>query len=301
MHIEFRHLRTIKAIHDAGGLAKAAEILHITQSALSHQVKGLEDQAGVELFARRSKPLRLSAAGLKLLRLAERILPEIDATEAEFAAIRQGRAGRLHIAIECHACFEWLFPVLEAFRRVWPDIDIDIRPGLAFTALQALAREDVDLVISSDPERIEGITFNPLFDYSPTFIASASSPLAAKPFVEARDFADQTLLTYPIDRARSDVFSLLLTPAKVEPKAHRQVELTTVILMLVASGRGVAVLPDWVLREVKYQPDYVTKRVTEQGLTKRLYAATREEDVTEPYMAHFLRLARTEPVKLQRA
>ncbi|ETD83593.1 LysR family transcriptional regulator [Rhodobacter capsulatus] len=301
MHIEFRHLRTIKAIHDAGGLAKAAEILHITQSALSHQVKGLEDQAGVELFARRSKPLRLSAAGLKLLRLAERILPEIDATEAEFAAIRQGRAGRLHIAIECHACFEWLFPVLEAFRRVWPEIDIDIRPGLAFTALQALAREDVDLVISSDPERIEGITFNPLFDYSPTFIASANSPLATKPFVEARDFADQTLLTYPIDRARSDVFSLLLTPAKVEPKAHRQVELTTVILMLVASGRGVAVLPDWVLREVKYQPDYVTKRVTEQGLTKRLYAATREEDVTEPYMAHFLRLARTEPVKLQRA
>lgn len=301
MHIEFRHLRTIKAIHDAGGLAKAAEILHITQSALSHQVKGLEDQAGVELFARRSKPLRLSAAGLKLLRLAERILPEIDATEAEFAAIRQGRAGRLHIAIECHACFDWLFPVLEAFRRVWPEIDIDIRPGLAFTALQALAREDVDLVISSDPERIEGITFNPLFDYSPTFIASASSPLAAKPYVVAEDFADQTLLTYPIDRARSDVFSLLLTPAKVEPKAHRQVELTTVILMLVASGRGVAVLPDWVLREAKYQPDYVTKRVTEQGLTKRLYAATREEDVTEPYMAHFLRLARTEPVKLQRA
>ncbi|KQB13309.1 LysR family transcriptional regulator [Rhodobacter capsulatus] len=301
MHIEFRHLRTIKAIHDAGGLAKAADILHITQSALSHQVKGLEDQAGVELFARRSKPLRLSAAGLKLLRLAERILPEIDATEAEFAAIRQGRAGRLHIAIECHACFEWLFPVLEAFRRVWPEIDIDIRPGLAFTALQALAREDVDLVISSDPERIEGITFNPLFDYSPTFIAAASSPLAVKPFVEARDFTDQTLLTYPIDRARSDVFSLLLTPAKVEPKAHRQVELTTVILMLVASGRGVAVLPDWVLREVKYQPDYVTKRVTEAGLTKRLYAATREEDVTAPYMAHFLRLARTEPVKLQRA
>ncbi|PTV96278.1 LysR family transcriptional regulator [Rhodobacter aestuarii] len=301
MHLEFRHLRTIKAIHDAGGLAKAADILHITQSALSHQVKGLEEQAGVELFARRSKPLRLSAAGLKLLRLAERILPEIEATEAEFAAIRQGRVGRLHIAIECHACYDWLFPVLEAFRRAWPDIDIDIRPGLAFNALPALAREEVDLVISSDPEKLEGITFNPLFDYSPTFIAAAHSPLAEKPFVVAEDFVDQTLITYPIDRARSDVFSLLLTPARVTPKAHRQVELTAVILMLVASGRGVAVLPDWVLREVKYQPDYITKPVTENGLTKRLYAATRAEDIAEPYMAHFLRLARTEPVKLQRA
>ena len=301
MHLEFRHLRTIKAIHDAGGLAKAADVLHITQSALSHQIKGLEDQAGVELFVRRSKPLKLSAAGMKLLRLAERILPEIAATEAEFEALRSGRAGRLHIAIECHACFDWLFPVLERFRHAWPDIDVDIRPGLAFKALHALAREEVDLVISSDPEDIEGVTFNPLFDYAPTFIAAANSPLAAKPFIEAEDFADQTLITYPIDRGRSDIFTQLLTPARVEPKAVRQVELTAVILMLVASNRGVAVLPDWVLREVKYQPDYITRPVTEHGLTKRLYAATRTEDATQPFMAHFLRLARTEPVKLQRA
>ncbi|MEZ5686337.1 MAG: LysR family transcriptional regulator [Paracoccaceae bacterium] len=301
MHLEFRHLRTIKAIHDAGGLARAADILHITQSALSHQIKGLEDQAGVELFVRRSKPLKLSAAGMKLLRLAERILPEIEATEEEFRALREGRAGRLHLAIECHACFDWLFPVLEQFRRAWPEIDVDIRPGLAFNALPALEREEVDLVISSDPEEIAGVTFNPLFDYHPTFVAAATNPLAQKPFVVAEDFADQTLITYPVDRGRIDIFTKLLTPARVEPRAHRQVELTAVILMLVASNRGVAVLPDWVLREVKYRPDYVTRPVTEGGLTKRLYAATRTEDATEPFMAHFLRLARTEPVKLQRA
>lgn len=301
MHLEFRHLRTIKAIHDAGGLARAADVLHITQSALSHQIKGLEDQAGVELFVRRSKPLKLSSAGMKLLRLAEHILPEIDAVEEEFRALREGRAGRLHIAIECHACFDWLFPVLEQFRRAWPEIDVDIRPGLAFNAMSALMREEVDLVISSDPEKLDGITFNPLFDYHPTFVAAANNPLADKPFVVAEDFADQTLITYPVDRGRIDIFTQLLMPARVEPKAHRQVELTAVILMLVASNRGVAVLPDWVLREVKYQPDYITRPVTEGGLTKRLYAATRSEDATEPYMAHFLRLARTEPVKLQRA
>lgn len=301
MHLELRHLRTIKAIHDAGGLARAADVLHITQSALSHQVKGLEDQAGVELFVRRSKPLKLSAAGLRLLRLAERVLPEVTATEAEFSALRSGRAGRLHIAIECHACFDWLFPVLEQFRHAWPEVDVDIRPGLAFGALPALLRQEVDLVISSDPETIEGVTFHPLFDYAPMLVAAATSRLAAKPWVEAEDFRDQVLITYPMDRGRLDVFTELLAPAKVEPRAVRQVELTAVILMLVASGRGVAVLPDWVLREVKYQPDYITRPVTERGLTKRLYAATRVEDATEPFMAHFLRLARTEPVKLQRA
>ena len=301
MHLEFRHLRTIKAIHEAGGLARAADLMNITQSALSHQVKGLEDQAGVELFVRRTKPLRLSSAGLRLLRLAEKVLPEVEALEEDFRNLQSGKSGRLHIAIECHACFEWLFPVLELFRKAWPDVDVDIRPGLAFDAMPALRREEVDLVVSSDPEALDGIDFNPLFDYEPVFVASAQNPLAEKPFVEAEDFRDQMLITYPVDRARLDVFSQLLTPAKVEPRGTRQVELTAVILLLVASNRGVAVLPDWVVREVRYHSDYVTRPLTETGITRRLYAATRDEDTTKPFMAHLLRLARTEPLKLQRS
>jgi LysR family transcriptional regulator for metE and metH len=301
MYIELRHLRTIRAIQQAGGLARAAEVLNMTQSALSHQVKGLEDQAGMELFVRRSKPMRLSAAGHRMLRAAERILPEIDAMEEEFRALRAGRTGRLHIAIECHACFDWLFPVLEMFRHAWPEIDVDIRAGLAFEALPALNREDVDLVISSDREPPPGIVFNPLFDYHPTFVASSQNPLAEKAFITAEDFRDQVLITYPVSRDKLDIFTEILTPAKVEPRAQRTAELTAVILMLVGSNRGVAVLPDWVMREVKSNADYVTRPLGPEPVLKRMYAATRVEDAGKAYMAHFLRLARSEPVKLQRA
>ena len=300
MYVELKHLRTIRAIHQAGGLARAAEILNMTQSALSHQVAGLEDQAGMELFVRRSKPMRLSAAGHRMLRAAERILPEIDAMEEEFRALRSGKTGRLHIAIECHACFDWLFPVLEMFRHAWPEIDVDIRAGLAFEALPALNREDVDLVISSDREPPPGIVFNPLFDYHPTFVGSAQNPLAARDFISAEDFRDQVLITYPVSRDKLDIFTEVLTPAKVEPRAQRTAELTAVILMLVGSNRGVAVLPDWVMREVKTNADYITRPLGPEVVTKRMYAATREEDAAKPYVAHFLRLARSEPVKLQR-
>ncbi|WP_299042957.1 LysR family transcriptional regulator [uncultured Tateyamaria sp.] len=299
MHIEFRHLRTIKAIHEAGGLARAADQLHITQSALSHQIKGLEDQAGVELFVRRSKPLKLSAAGLRLLRLADQVLPQVEAAVAEFSSLRDGSSGRLHIAIECHACFEWLFPVLEVFRRSWPDVDVDIRPGLAFDALPALMKEEVDLVVSSDPEDLAGVTFVELFDYAPVFVAASTHPLAQKPYVDAVDFRDQTLITYPVERTRLDVFSQLLIPAKVEPAAVRQAELTAVILLLVASNRGVSVLPDWVVREVKYSSDYVTRPLTRDGLTRRLYAAVRDDDLGKPYMDKLIELARVEARKLQ--
>jgi len=269
----FRHLRTVKAIHDCGGLARAAEQLNITQSALSHQIKGLEDQAGVELFIRRSKPMKLSPAGMKLLRAAERILPEVAALQEEFVSLRMGKTGRLHIAIECHACFEWLFPVLEGFRQSWPDIDVDIRPGLSFDGLPALLREEVDLVVSSDPEDLPGVDFTPLFDYEPVFVASSANPLAQKQYIEAEDLKDQMLITYPVDRTRLDVFTELLIPAGVEPRAMRQVELT----------------------------DYVTRPLTKAGKTKRLYAATRAEDTHKPFMSNVIRLARTEPVKMQRS
>jgi len=301
MYLEFRHLRTIRAIHEAGGLARAADMLHITQSALSHQVKGLEEQVGMELFHRRSKPMKLSPAGMRLLRLAERILPEISAVEEEFRALKSGRSGRMHIAIECHACFDWLFPVLDGFRHAWPDIDVDIRMRLAFDALEALRREEVDFVVTSDPVDMPGISYAPLFDYEPRFVAAANHPLAAHAYIAPEDFEDELLITYPVERSKLDIFTALLTPARVEPRAMRQVELTEVILMLVASGRGVTVLPDWVLRDVKYNPDYVTRPITEDGLSKRMYAATREEDGLKPYIAHMIRLARTEPVKLQRA
>src|SRR5210317_2246470 len=299
MNIQFRHLRTIKAIHDTGGLARAADQLNITQSALSHQIKGIEDQAGIELFVRRSKPLKLSAAGLRLLRAAERILPEIDALQAEFSGLRAGHSGRMHIAIECHACFEWLFPVLEQFRKAWGDVDVDIRPGLAFDALPALLKEEVDLVVSSDPEDLSGVEFVELFDYNPVFVAARTHPLAQKDYVEAADFRGETLITYPVERTRLDVFSQLLIPAKVEPAAIRQVELTAVILLLVASNRGVAVLPDWVVREVKYSSDYVTRPLTEKGITRRLYAAVRKDDINKPFMQHLLKLAGEEARKLQ--
>ena len=300
MHLDLRHLRTVRAIHAHGGLARAAAALHITQSALSHQIKGLEDQAGVELFVRRAKPMRLSAAGMRLLRLAEQVLPLVEAAEAEFRGVEMGRVGRLHIAMECHACFDWLLPVLDLFRRAWPEVDVDIRQRLAFAALPALAREEVDLVISSDPEEAPGISFQPLFDYAPMMLVPAGHALAAKGYAEPEDLAGEVLIHYPMERARLDVFSQFLTPAGVEPRSTRTVELTAVAVMLVASGRGVAVMPDWVLRREAANPEVALIPLGPGGLLRRLYAAVRADDLALPYIAHVLRLSRTEPVRLLR-
>ena len=292
MNIELRHLRSIMAIHNAGSLQAAATHLHVTQSALSHQIKAIQDQVGVDLFIKNVKPMRLSPEGMRFLHAAEKILPEIEALKAKLTDIQDGKSGRLHIAIECHACFEWLFPVLNLFRHDFPDVDIDIRPGLAFRALKALADEEVDVVISSDPEDIPGVEFHQLFPYAPTFLVAKTNRLVEKDYVDAADFADQTLITYPVERTRLDIFSQLLIPAKIEPKLIRQVELTAVMLMLVGANKGVAVLPDWVIRSADIDGGLVTKPVTRNGLTRQLYAAVRREDQTKPFLKRFIALGK---------
>lgn len=292
MFIELRHLRSLRAVAEQGSLAGAAEALHLTQSALSHQIKALERYFEVPLFLRNSRPITLTPAGRSLVALAERVLPDIQAAEAELRRVADGQAGRLHIAIECHACYDWLMPVLRAFRARWPEVEVDIRPGLSFDAMPALQRGQVDLVISSDPVDLPDVVFEPLFEYQAQLVLPRSHALAARRHVQPQDLACETLITYPVERRRLDVFRRFLGPAGVEPAHCRQAELTSVILMLVASGRGVAVLPDWVLTDSPQAEDLVARPLSRAGLNGVVHAACRRGDHPRPFMQDMLALAR---------
>ncbi len=292
MLLEIRHLRSLQAIHQYGSLARAAEQLHLTQSALSHQIKALENYYETLLFLRSTKPLSLTPSGLKLLNLAQKILPEIETVDHQLRRYAKGNSGRLHIAIECHACFEWLIPVLDQYRQQWPEVEIDIRLGLNFEPIAALQKGEVDLVISSDPESHKELCFEPLFDYEAQLALAHDHPLTAKQYILPDDLANQTLVTYPVERKRLDVFSCFLQPANVEPAEVRQAELTAIILLLVTSLKGVAVLPDWVLRESMSHNRLTTRPLGKQGMHGTLHAAVRKIDSESAYIQGFIALGR---------
>src|SRR3569833_1996468 len=198
MFLEIRHLRSLLAIDEAANLARAAERVHLTQSALSHQIKAMEQYYGVPLFLRNTKPLRLTAAGRPLLALAARVLPELAQAERELLRVANGESGRLHIAIECHACVEWLMPVLEAFRAAWPQVEVDIRVCVSFDPIPALQKGEIDLVISSDPLALKDVAFKPQFGYEARLVTAHNHPLAAKPKNEPTDHTNETQNTYPV-------------------------------------------------------------------------------------------------------
>ena len=292
MYLELRHLRSLLAISETGNLAQAAERLHLTQSALSHQIRAIEHYFDVSLFHRKHKPLRLTSAGERLLQLARQILPQIADAEYELKRLAGHQTGRLHITIECHSCYEWLLPVLDQYRAQWPEVEVDIRLGNNFDPMPALRQGDIDMVISSDRVDDDALGFEPLFDFQALCAMACDHPLSRLDRVRPADFADQVLITYPVARARLDVFSQFLDPVQVNPAEVRQTELTSLILQLVASGRGIAVLPDWVLAE-HLQRHYVCARpLGPQGLQGRVYAALRKSELQRPYLQEFLQLAR---------
>jgi len=290
--LEIRHLETIAAIHDAGSLQDAADRLRLTQSALSHQLRDLEARLQTPLLNRRTRPARLTTAGLRVLALASEVLPKLRETERELQRLAVGRTGRLNLAIDCHSCVQWLMPALDAFRRDWPDVALDLSAAFSFAPLPALLRGDLDVVITSDPQPLPAVHYLPLFCYELVLAVAKSSPLAQHRFVTPQALHDQVLITYPVERQRLDVFSVFLDPAGVEPAAVRQAELTPIIVQQVASQRGVAALPNWALTEYLGQGWLHVCRLNEAGVWRTLYAAVRAEDAQADYLQAFVQTAR---------
>lgn len=289
--IELKHLKTLATLNSAGSLVEAARQLHLTQSALSHQLKELEQRLDCSLFIRKSRPIRFTVSGLRLLELAEQVLPMVRNAERDLSRFASGDAGRLHMAIECHSCFQWLMPAIDKFRDSWPEVELDFSSGFSFLPLPALKRGNLDLVITSDPQQIEGISYVPLFSYQPMLALSRHHRLANQTYINATDLAQETLITYPVEKERLDIFNLFLTPEGVAPAKIRQADMTLMMLQLVASGRGVAGLPNWALYEYLQKDYVVARRLGKEGLWNTLYAAVREEQKSLAFIEDFISTA----------
>jgi LysR family transcriptional regulator for metE and metH len=291
-HIELRHLRTLVALRETGSLVEAAERVYLTQSALSHQLKDLETRLGCGLFMRKTRPVRFTTAGKRLLKLADEVLPQVHGTELDVARLAGGESGRIYMAIECHSCFEWLLPAINEYREHWSDVEMDIASGFHFEPLPALARGDLDLVVTADPVADLGLSYVPLFSYEAQLALATDHELSPKPWIEPADLAGEVLITYPVDRSRLDIFTAFLEPARVEPLRVRTAELTTMMIQLVASGRGVCCLPNWALHEYRQRDFVVVKSLGEEGIWPTLYAAVRADQRDAPFIDGFIDVAK---------
>jgi LysR family transcriptional regulator for metE and metH len=288
--LELRHFRTLLALQETGKLSTAAARVHLTQSALSHQVRALEERFG-PLFDRARGGVVFTATGVRLLELSRHILEEIGNAERDLERMQDAGEGELRIVLECHTCFDWLMPVMDRFRGLWPEVELDLVAGFHSDPLELLRQGKADLVIGSRPPKRKGITATPLFRYEILAVLPVDHPLQARKWMEAKDFAGETLVTYPVPEKRIDVIREVLAPAKVAFK-RRTAELTVAILQLVASKRGIAALPSWGLKNYLDHDYVIARRIGRRGLFSDLYALGSDALMQRSFTREFLKIIR---------
>ncbi|HEU5072531.1 MAG TPA: LysR family transcriptional regulator [Polyangiaceae bacterium] len=289
--LERIHLSLLREVERRGSLTRAAKSLGITQSALSHTVKRMEQQFGTEIWRREGRGLRLTPAGEYLLALAHRVLPQLDHAEQVVDQFARGERGTLRIGMECHPCYHWLLQVVEPYLRAWPGVDLDVRQKFQFGGIGALFGHEIDMLVTPDPLQRRGLSFEPVFDYEQVLVVGQRHPLASRDYVIPSDLEGETLITYPVEIERLDVYSQFLLPAGTLPKRHKVIETTDIMLQMVACDRGVAALPAWLVAEHRDEIGIVPVRLGKRGLAKQIFVGVRSADRKVDFIADFIRLA----------
>ncbi|SOE94727.1 transcriptional regulator, LysR family [Burkholderia sp. D7] len=290
--LERTHLAIIREVDRHGSLTAAANVLCLTQSALSHTVKKMELQLGTAVWSRDGRNLRLTQAGQYLLALANRVLPQMEHAEERMRQFALGQRGTLRIGMECHPCYQWLLKVVSPYLARWPDVDVDVKQKFQFGGIGALFGYDIDILVTPDPLRKPGLRFEPVFDYEQVLVVGRQHRLAHKPFILPVELADEVLITYPVEIDRLDIYNQFLMPANVMPKRHKVIETTDIMLQMVASGRGVAALPRWLVEEYADKVAVSAVRLGKQGIAKQIFLGVRETDTSIDYLSAFVELAR---------
>lgn len=291
--LERAHLEIIRAVEQSGSLTAAADKLHLTQSALSHAVRKLEDQLGLSIWHREGRSLRLTQAGTYLLGVAERLLPQLERAEAQLRQYARGERGTLRIGMECHPCYQWLLKIVAPYLARWPSVDVDVKQKFQFGGIGALFGHEIDLLVTPDPLYRDGLAFEAVFDYEQVLVVGSGHPLRDAAYVKPEQLAEETLITYPVSIDRLDIYTRFLTPEGVAPKRHKPIETTDIMLQMVASRRGVAALPRWLVEENRSKFDVAPVKLGRQGVAKQIFLGFRAADTEIDYLRAFIDQART--------
>jgi LysR family transcriptional regulator, regulator for metE and metH len=289
MDLEVRHLQLVAAVADTGSLTRAGDRLHLTQSALSHQLRSIESRLDAALFLRVGKRLVLTPAGERLLVSAKDILERLAQAEEDIRRMGKEHAGVLRLTTECYTCYHWLPPLLMRYRRSFPRVEVRIDVEATGRPIEMLLAGKIDLAIVSSPVTDRRLASRKVFDDELVLIAARHHRFAQQPHVRLSELRDETLFIYP-PREESRVLQDVLLPAGISPARIEAVQLTEAITELVKAGLGVAVLARWAVQPLVDAGAIIARPLTARGLHREWRAAMPKDLARADYVVEFIDL-----------
>ena len=299
--LDSRHLRLVTEVAHAQSVTRAADKLNVTQSAVSHQLRDIEERLGTPLFIRSGRRMLPTAAGRHLVETAERVLGEIARAEATVSQLARNEGGEFRVCTQCHTGYHWLPPVLEVVRRRYPGVELRIAAEHTMRTIDALLEAQLDLAIVNRCPRDRRLTLRPLFEDEHAAIVPAGHPWARRSFVSADDLAAERMFLYSRSIDESYIVQQVMRPAGVEPKRVTFLQLTEGIVEMVKAGMGVSVLPTWSIAPALESGAVIAVRITRSGVYRQWHAATLAATAESPFVDHFIQVLTRQGKALGRA
>jgi LysR family transcriptional regulator for metE and metH len=296
VNLEIRHLKLLVAVAEEESITAAGKRLHLTQSALSHQLRDAEDRLGTPLFLRLGKRMALTPAGTKLLEAARRILKDLRAAELEVLGLNGNTHGEIRLTTECYTCYHWLPPVLTSFHALFPEVEVSIDMQATHNPAEELLAGNLDVAVMNCPPAHNNLLLSPLCEDELLVVMSPEHRLADRPRIHPEDLEGETLLIYP-PREESTLIQKILLPAGVQPGRIMEIPLTEAIVEMVAAGTGVAFLACWSVSPHLHSKKIVGRTLGNSGFRRNWYAVTLRNRPATAYMTEFLKLLTLEGPK----
>lgn len=292
--MEIRHLKLIKAIVEEGSITKAIDKLHLTQSALSHQLKEAEFQLGTKIFLRQNKKLLLTKAGEKLYQTANEILHKLSDTEQQIKSLIFGETGEIRLSTECYSSYRWLPSVLKQFHQLYPRVELNLVVEATHYPLQKLLDNKLDIAIISDQIKNEQIAYTEIFQDELVMVVSQNHPWSDKKFVTARDFENEHLFIHSLPLETVTVYQSIIKPANVNLKKITPVPLTEACIELVKAEMGVMSMAKWAFQPYIKDNELRAVKIGKNGLKRKHFIAYLKHKTYPDYFFQFVDYLQTE-------
>jgi LysR family transcriptional regulator, regulator for metE and metH len=300
MDLDLRHLRLVAAIAEAGSVTRAGDRLHLTQSALSHQLRDVEGRLGTPLFTRLGRRMVLTPAGERVRQAASRVLDEVRRAEEDVGQLARHGAGSIRVCAQCNTAYYWLPPLLARFERQHPAVEVRILPEVTTRPVEALFEGTLDVALLIDEVEDPRLRIEPLFGDEHVALVAATHRLANRSWIVPADLAGEHLVLYSTDPKDSFTLGHVLAPAGVTPARVSSVQLTEAIVEMVRAGLGVGVLPRWSVEPSLAGGAIRALRITRRGVVRRWSAAQLKAREEPPFVRDFLGLLKAQALPARR-
>ncbi len=286
--MELKYFRLIKTIVEEGNIANSSERLFLTQSALSHQLREMEERLGFKVFHRSRNHWQLTSEGEELYKLANTLIQSIEDGLSNIQQIKDGAKGTLKVSAECQSFFHGLPAFVQKMALLYPEIKIDLNLGATHQTISQVLSDEVDVAIVTTQPASEALMVKEVFEDEIVVVMHKENILNENAFLDASHFDDLHLLINSFPLENVSVYEHFLKPNKIVPRKVSAIPFTEVSLQMVNANMGIMCLPLWTLKPFKLSEDLVFKRIGKNGLKRTHYLVIKEERKKLEYYNNFI-------------